>query len=324
MSRKSQVQLAEVLIAFSLILIIIGIGLGLEKKTIVNPVTNTHVVGTANSSDINITTTEDPVTEQTPEQQEPTQQPTTPAVENKEQAQPKAATTSLEQTNKDLRDSIQRNYGVTIRYGAETNGYRISGLSTSMLTDATKINDVLSTLNYNLSLYPPGFFDETKKGGYTLTLYLIKCYSQKNVTGITDSSTSNIVISLATDYSFIESLHHEIYHYIEKYMYDRGANYTTWNNLNPQEFVYGLANSSLSYTTGNNPNASFVNNYAQTDEYEDRASTFEYMMSQTEASCLQTGTPIWKKAKYICEQIDAVFRTVTPSNTEYWERYVYN
>ena len=89
-------------------------------------------------------------------------------------------------------------------------------------------------------------------------------------------------------------------------------------------FKYGTTNSAFSYTTANNINAYFVNDYAQTDEYEDRASTFEYLMSNSEAGCLKTGTTIWKKAKYICEQIDAVFKTVTPSVTEYWERYVYN
>ena len=107
-------------------------------------------------------------------------------------------------------------------------------------------------------------------------------------------------------------------------MYTRGANYTTWNTLNPSGFSYGNVNDSLSYTTGNNAYASFVNSYAQTDEYEDRASTFEYMMATSEASCLITGTTIWKKAKYMCEQIDAVFQTVSPTTTEYWERYVYN
>ena len=107
-------------------------------------------------------------------------------------------------------------------------------------------------------------------------------------------------------------------------MYAKGANYTTWNTLNPIGFNYGETNNTYSYVSTGNINASFVNTYAQTDQYEDRASTFEYMMDDTEAGCLQTGTPIWKKAKYISEQIDAVFQTVSPNVLEYWERYVYN
>ena len=347
MTRKSRIRLAEVLIAFSFVLIIAGIGLNLENHSLINPVTNTHVVGTTNTEGINITTTDDisiDDVETTPEGTSPesstesTTENTTPPAQSApsnsggttsqtpsyQPSQPDNNTPSIEDTNNTLRNNIQNTYGITVKYGAETNGYSVGGLSSIMLSDTNRINEVLSALNYNLSLYPSGFINETKQGGYNLTIYLLKRYSQANVTGITDSTTKNVVISLATDYSFTESLHHELYHYVEKYMYTRGANYTTWNTLNPSGFSYGNVNDSLSYTTGNNAYASFVNSYAQTDEYEDRASTFEYMMAPSEASCLITGTTIWKKAKYMCEQIDAVFQTVSPTKTEYWERYVYN
>lgn len=345
MTRQSRIRLAEVLIAFSFVLIITGIGLNLDNHSLIDPVTNTHVVETTNTEGINITTTDDVSIDDikdSPEVTEPesTTEPTNEST-NTTTGIPSNGTTSttpstqqpsqiytntptIEETNNNLRNNIQNTYGITVKYGAETNGYSIGGLSTIMLSDANRINEVLSTLNYNLSLYPADFINETKQGGYSLTIYLLKRYSQENVTGITDSTTKNVVISLATDYSFAESLHHELYHYVEKYMYTRGANYTTWNTLNPSGFSYGSINDSLSYTTGNNAYAPFVNSYAQTDEYEDRASTFEYMMATSEASCLTTGTTIWKKAKYMCEQIDAVFQTVSPSKMEYWERYVYN
>lgn len=350
MRREIQIKLAEVLIAFSMILIFTGIGLDLNNK-VLDPITDTHVIGAVDSEDVNVTTTE---TELPTEEEEPTTPvPTTPSipstssgessnttvstpqVTNPQPTQPTQPSTpqqsqntytppSIEETNNILRNNIQNTYGITVKYGAETNGYTVAGLATIMLSDANRINELLNQLNYNLSLYPQGIFNETKQGGYTLTFYLIKRYSQNNVTGITDSSTKNVVISLATDYSFADSIHHEIYHYLEKYMYYKGANYTIWNSLNPLDFIYGKTNTALSYTSGNNIYASFVNDYAQTDEYEDRASTFEYLMAQSEASCLTTGTTIWKKSKYMCEQIDAVFQTVSPAVTEYWERYVYN
>lgn len=353
MTRENQIKFAKVLLSFSVILMLIGISFGLEDKNLMNPVTNTHVIGQSSDNDINITTTDTPITsEETPTEEQPpssggesssansnsnansnsgssssggNSNTTTPPPQTTQPSQPTPAPTpTIEETNNNLRNNIQNTYGITVRYGAETNGYTVAGLSTVMLSDQSRINQLLNELNNNLALYPSGFFNETRQGGYSLTIYLIKQYSQANVTGITDSTTRNVLISLATDYSFTESLHHEIYHYVEKYMYNRGANYTTWNALNPSGFNYGGSNASLSYTSTGNINASFVNNYAQTDEYEDRASTFEYMMDDTEAGCLQTGTPIWKKAKYICEQIDAVFQTVTPSVTEYWERFVYN
>lgn len=344
MTKERQITLAKVLLSFSLVLILLGVALNLESQALVSPITNTHVIGQAENSDINITTTDKPVTV-TEEEQETTapensntgtnntnngtQNTNTNTNTNTEtpaqpSQTPQTPSPSIEEVNNSLRKSIETSYGITVRYGVETNGYTVAGLSTVRLTDSNRINQLLNELNNNLSLYPSGFFDETKQAGYTLTIYLIKQYSQQNVTGITDSTTPNILISLATDYSFTESLHHEIYHYIEKYMYAKGANYTTWNTLNPIGFNYGETNNTYSYVSTGNINASFVNTYAQTDQYEDRASTFEYMMDDTEAGCLQTGTPIWKKAKYISEQIDAVFQTVSPNVLEYWERYVYN
>ena len=344
MTKERQITLAKVLLSFSLVLILLGVALNLESQALVSPITNTHVIGQAENSDINITTTDKPVTV-TEEEQETTapensntgtnntnngtQNTNTNTNTNTEtpaqpSQTPQTPSPSIEEVNNSLRKSIETSYGITVRYGVETNGYTVAGLSTVRLTDSNRINQLLNELNNNLALYPSGFFDETKQAGYTLTIYLIKQYSQQNVTGITDSTTPNILISLATDYSFTESLHHEIYHYIEKYMYAKGANYTTWNTLNPIGFNYGETNNSYSYVSTGNINASFVNTYAQTDQYEDRASTFEYMMDDTEAGCLQTGTPIWKKAKYISEQIDAVFQTVSPNVLEYWERYVYN
>ncbi len=346
MTKSTKLKLAKVLIAFAFVLVFIGIGIDLDKKVLINPITDTHVIGKTKNDDISITTsdTKTPpanLNEQPNNNQNANNRPGETnnqnsgknhnhTSENKGHNPPpdfQQSTTQLtgmEETNNNLRNNIQNKYGITVKYGAETNGYTIAGLSSVMLSDANRINEVLSSLNYNLSLYPSDLFNETKQENYSLTIYLLKRYSQNNVTGITDSTTRNVVISLATDISFTDSLHHELYHYIEKYMFTKGANYTTWNSLNPQDFSYGKQNTALSYDNTNNPYATFVNIYAQTDEYEDRASTFEYLMTDSEESCLQTGTPVWKKAKYMCEQIDAVFQTVSPSITEYWERYVYN
>lgn len=330
MRSYNQLKMAKILLSFSLVLILIGIGLNLDEKKVMDPVLNTHTIGENETANINITTTQTPikVTETSP----PSNKSNNLGISGNNKNQitsdspknPIPNPPSIETTNDNLRKNIESKYKITVRYGVETNGYTVAGLSTEYLTDANRINQLLSELNYNLSLYPPDFLNETRQGGYTLTIYLIKRYSQDNVTGITDSTTKNVVISLATDYSYIESMHHELYHYIEKYMYQRGANYTTWNSLNPPGFNYGSENSSLSYANTKNANAFFVNTYAQTDQFEDRASTFEYMMSQNEENCLQTGTTIWKKAKYICEQIDAVFQSATPSTIEYWERFIYN
>lgn len=253
----------------------------------------------------------------TPSNPTPTQ-PSTP-----EATTPSNPVVTVEQTNQALREQLQQQYSITIRYGSETSGYSVGGLSTIALTDPYAIQSALSSLSANISLYPSQFFQEIRSSGYSLTIYLIKRYSTNNVTGVTDSSTKNVVISIATDYPFAESFNHEVFHYIDNYIYFRGGRYTTWNNLNPLGYQYGNVNSSLSYTTTRLSDAYFVNNYAQTDEYEDRASTFEYMMASSKISCFSVGRPIWLKAKYISEQLDLFFDSVRPDVTEYWERYVY-
>ncbi len=232
-------------------------------------------------------------------------------------------TPTIEETNIQLRNQIERLYGVTVKYGSETSGYSVGGMSTEIIADANACQMALINLNKALSLYPSGFFSEISGYGYPLTFYLIKRYSTNNVTGVTDSSRSRIVISIATDYSFDDTLHHEVYHYIEKYIMSAGARFTSWNSLNPGDFSYGVYNYNYVYTRTFSEDSYFVNTYAESDEYEDRASTFEYMMKSSKASCLNEGKTVWRKAKIMCEQMDYFLNTVRPNVTEYWERYIY-
>ena len=106
-------------------------------------------------------------------------------------------------------------------------------------------------------------------------------------------------------------------------MLKSGATFTSWNGLNPAGFKYGVIDSAYSYSRDFSQDAFFVNSYAMTDQYEDRASTFEYMMKTNKASCLNYGKTIWLKAKTMSEQIDYFFNTVTPTVTEHWERHLY-
>ena len=101
-----------------------------------------------------------------------------------------------------------------------------------------------------------------------------------------------------------------------------GGKYSSWSSLNPLDFNYGFINNENSYNLTFNDMSYFVNNYAQTDPAEDRASTFEYMMASNKSSCLNKNMPIWHKAKYISEMIDLFFTSVSPSIIEYWERFL--
>ena len=46
------------------------------------------------------------------------------------------------------------------------------------------------------------------------------------------------------------------------------------------------------------------------------------MMADSKASCLNHGKTVWRKANLIKNTLEAVFSTVSPNITEYWERFI--
>lgn len=339
---KSKVFLAKLLIFFSIILISLGVYLQVSGSYVLDPEKDVTVVAGA---DDNISVTpvdkddvtsvkEDTPVKETPKptpspvvpvptpSNKPTVSPTPPSAPHAP-SDPTPTPPTIDETNGMLRKELETKYGIKIKYGNEVAGYSVGGMTTTPITDATASRTALNDLKSALSQYPTGLFQEISRNGFPLTIYLIKRYSTANVTGVTDSSNNNIVISIATDYSFADTLHHEVYHYMEKYIFSKGFRFTSWNTLNPMDFTYGQINLNYAYSSAYSADAPFVNSYAQTDEYEDRASTFEYMMMPNKASCLNYGKPVWVKARTMSEQIDYFLNSVKPNVTEYWERFVY-
>jgi hypothetical protein len=248
----------------------------------------------------------------------------TPVVSNTDESitQQSVHLTEISSINQDLRTEIENQFGVSVFYGSETNGYVISGVSTTPISDENLINSQLIRLRDTLSLYPEGIFLEIKNGGIPLSIYLVNNYSENSVTGITDSSYNYANISIAAIYPFEESFYHESYHYIERYMFKEGVTFNGWNTLNPEGFIYGSVFNNYSYANTFLDSAPFVNNYAQTADTEDRASTFEYMMASSKASCLNNGSPIYRKAKYMADTMDFFIDACSSNNTERWEKWL--
>ena len=231
---------------------------------------------------------------------------------------------TIDAANEKMRNSIQKKYSITVKYGEETNGYIVGGLPTAQIKDSAVANVALNNLNKVLSQYPKNIFKEINNGGIPLTIYLIDSFSDESVTGATDSNYSYANISIAVAYPFEESFYHESYHYLERYILKKGLSYSseTWNSYNPYGFSYGVTVNDYSYKSTFSENSYFVNNYAQTSPEEDRASTFEYMMASSKASCLNNGKPVWKKADLMSITLDAAFDSVSPNVVEYWERFL--
>lgn len=250
--------------------------------------------------------------------------PSTPIPDPTPTPEPTPDSTPVVDPLTNYRKQIEDTYGIKVLYGSETNGYVVGSLGTTAITDTNVMKSILEQLNTALSMYPNGFFREFSKQNMSLNVYLIKNYSAENVTGVTDFAPRRTIISIATDFPFDESFHHEMLHYIEHYIESAGGGFTAWNSFNPLDFTYGVENSSYSYSKTGTPGSYFVNNYAQTSANEDRASTFEYMTASVKYSCYDSNDyPIWKKSNYLSTMIETYFTTVSSSVVDYWERYIY-
>lgn len=360
MSNKSRVILARVMIFCSVILIGSGVYLNLqETKPIIDPVSdvttpdNDSVIITTNDG-MPPTVTNDNDSDKTGNNDNATAVPNdstssdTPVPNNTTTSGNTGNTSSTGNTsgtntnstpspspapepepapvvdqNLVFRKSIEDTYGVKVFYGNETSGYSVGGMSTTVIPDSS-ISSALTQLNDALATYPVGFFQEFLNKNINVNVYLIKNYSANNVTGVTDTSFKRINISIAMDFPFNESFHHEVLHAIEYYIERSGGKFTSWNSFNPADFSYGSENKDYSYSVTGEASSYFVNNYAQVSQSEDRASTFEYMTASKRYSCFDShGYPIWKKSDYLSRMIDTYFNTVTPEVIDYWERYVY-
>ena len=316
MRRRKQQKIkyyAKILIAFSIALLIYGVFLDYGSDTkLYNPITDATTVKGDNTT-IDINTSGELIENFDKENSTQSKQSNTDTT-----------VPSIQDSNDGFRRQIEDKYGISIKYGSETEGYEVGGLTIESITNGSRVSSALTSLNNCLSNYPEDMFKELRDGGIPLTVYLIEKYSLNGVTGVTDSSSDYANISIAIAYPFEESFYHESYHYIEKYMIDKkNLSFTNWNGYNPPGFVYGEANYEYSYTAnGGREDSYFVNNYAQSAESEDRASTFEYMMDETKANCLNHNQPVWKKAKLMAEAIDAALTTCSPYVTEYWERFL--
>ncbi len=340
MSSRSMRNISKILIAFSFFLFAVASYLSLEKKYSVegleivsdesktetisidtpnNDNPTSEIVGSDNTSNTSNTNNTNSInnTGKTSGTNKTNGNSTT----NTPKSNNKNITPSVSDSNDSLRNSIERRYHISVKYGSETDGYTVGGMSVRSITNTSQINKALKSLNNCLSVYPSGLYGEVTNN-YPLTIYLINKYSTNNVTGVTDSTNRNVKMSIATAYPFNDSFHHETYHYLELYMRNRGMSYTSWNDLNPVTFKYGTVNTTLSYARTFSADSYFVNDYAQSSQEEDRASTFEFMMANSKASCLNNGKPIYRKAKYMADTMDFFIDSCSTNTTERWEKYL--
>lgn len=326
---KKAKRIASLLFVIAIILILYGLFLDFTgEDRLIDPVKDVSTVDVNNNkSQVNVDVDSiqsdnnikpNPITDQSKEK-------INKAKTEVKQDESKYDESEIDSVNKRLESQVEKRYGIDVKFGAETEGYKAGELEIIPITDPNAAHDALYKLNIVLGHYPDNLFYEIKNGGIPLTIYLVDKFSQAGITGVTDSNAYYANISIATAYPFEESFYHESYHYIERYMMEKKKlYYNSWDSLNPPGFTYTEnPNPSISYAAnGGEENSYFVNNYAQTADAEDRASTFEYMMANTKAKCLNKDKPVWKKAKLMAQTIDAALDSCSPSIVDYWERFL--
>ena len=228
--------------------------------------------------------------------------------------------------NDEYRKQLQNKYSVKIAYKNELGNYTINGYGSEKLNDDNKINNCLGEIDKTLKNYPNGFFKEMKDYGMPLTIYLVNSISG-NVSGLTDAKDkSDIKIMIAPASLFENTLNHEIMHYIDTYIKDKGYPIdinNTMKDVNPVGFTYGDTSNEYVYYFTSVDNAYFLSAYGKRNYLEDRAVLFSDMMTRTSTRpYYNDGTPINKKAKLISSQIKEHFNTLSNTGRYYWDRFL--
>ena len=228
--------------------------------------------------------------------------------------------------NDEYRKQLQNKYSVKIAYKNELGNYNINGYGLEKLNDDDKINNCLGEINTTLKNYPNGFFKEMKDYGMPLTIYLVNSISD-DVSGLTDAKDkSDIKIMIAPASLFENTLNHEIMHYIDTYIKDKGYPIdinNTMKDVNPVGFTYGDTSNEYVYYFTSVDNAYFLSAYGKRNYLEDRAVLFSDMMTRTSTRpYYNDGTPINKKAKLISSQIKEHFNTLSNTGRYYWDRFL--
>ena len=228
--------------------------------------------------------------------------------------------------NDEYRKQLQNKYSVKIAYKNELGNYTINGYGSEKLNDDNKINNCLGEIGTTLKNYPNGFFKEMKDYGMPLTIYLVNSISD-DVSGLTDAKDkSDIKIMIAPASLFENTLNHEIMHYIDTYIKDKGYPIdinNTMKDVNPVGFTYGDTSNEYVYYFTSVDNAYFLSAYGKTNYLEDRAVLFSDMMTRTiKKPFYNDGTPINKKAKLISLQIKEHFNTLSNTGRYYWDRFL--
>lgn len=240
-------------------------------------------------------------------------------------------------------DALEEAYGVTILMSNQCTAAAQSSGETITTTDRASlenevfwIESALQDLEDALELYPEGFFrqfqNEAQERG-VLILLVEDITDESNVIGIcyTMGEWSIVAVDI-TSGEVLETYCHEFWHATEfKIIQDDPLYFEneSWDAYNPEGYEYSYDTSpdyindveNTLYNNEKNADIYFIDPYAKTNAYEDRARLMEYVMcSDYYASRIASIPALRAKLKIMSEAIETAFDT-TGWDTPYWERF---
>lgn len=242
-------------------------------------------------------------------------------------------------------EMMEAKYPVEI-YTGEDAIYPFQDFAALPLVDSVAIEEALKEVDKVLGAFPQGFLEEL----LSTSISKMRIYITGEIIGDpAKGATSDPVAFAYSDYtletqfivldgsepeSIIRNLSHELMHAIDTSITEKAqygyAGFWKWDSYQPWDFWYnfsyqneeGLDYSDIRYTRFDDENeVYFMDAYSKTYATEDRARIFEHLMEagiQGKALDEYAGTPLMKKAEYLCEVLRSAFICVEEETV--WEK----
>ena len=226
-----------------------------------------------------------------------------------------------------LRSALQEKYGISIRMGDECREDPSETFQTVITPEGDtafqqmaygnrRFLDFLRLLDDTLSVYPPDFFRcfrlTRSYGGLKFLLVDGILRDGVSLGGFQSGADPDgkIRIWLSRTNAKERAIHHEIGHAMDyriRWQYPHAFN--DWYRLNTEDFLY---TGDFSGIAGENeePDDFFVREYSKIDEYEDRATIFEALMTKDDA-WWETRPYLRRKAELFLEKAKPIFGDLT-------------
>lgn len=249
--------------------------------------------------------------------------------------------TDIDNKNSSIIDDLKNKYGINIFIDKYMDEFYIP----TTVDEITQTEDgglvmgaqplrvyyILTQLQAFLTYFPDGFVSEmytdyinSDNDHNGFDIYIVKEIKGDSA-AFANGWDKNALITFATDEFNFDQLAHEFMHIIDFRIFDYyesiDSNFDEeWFSFVPDNFIYG--DESNEYTEEDSQY--FIDYYAMTSQYEDRAELFMRLFSDTDSDT----SPDWytgrmkDKTDFLCRAIKESYPSVQNADNIYWEKWI--